>query len=102
MLQNDVLTLVSMTVTTDELLIQHETPTRRNVYCDASSISQAEYYEAAQTGLRPEYRFIILTAEYGGETLVEFHGLPLTVYRTYRRSTDYIELYTERRQGNGA
>lgn len=99
---NDILTLVKMTITTDALLIQRETPVRRAVFCDASSISQAEYFEAAQTGLKPEYRFIILAAEYEDETLVEFHGIPLTVYRTYRRSKDYIELYTERRQGNGA
>ena len=99
MLLNDTLTLISRAYYKDPYGIQRETETTKEIFCDASSIGATEFYEAAQTGLRPEYRFIVLDAEYSGETLVRFHGTDLNVYRTYRRSLDYIELYTSRRQG---
>lgn len=101
MLLNDTLQLLTKTITNDEYLIQREQLDGPTVFCDTSSVGASEFYEAAQTGLQPEYRFTILVAEYNGQTLVKYHGQILSVYRTYRRSNDYIELYTERRQGDG-
>lgn len=95
------LTLVSETWTKDAYGIQRKSETTQEIFCNVSSIGSGEYYTAAQTGLHPQYRFIVLAAEYNGQTLLRYKSEDLSVYRTYRRSMDYVELYTEKRQGNG-
>ena len=99
MLLNDQLTLIARTYSKDDYGIQRATETETTIFCDASSIGAGEFYEAAQTGLQPQLKFIVLNTEYDGQTLVRFRGQDLSVYRTYRRSRDYLELYTERKQG---
>lgn len=98
---DDQLTLITQTWQNDSYGIQRKTEQTQTVFCNASSIGSGEFYTAAQTGLQPQYRFIVLAAEYNGQTLLQYKGEDLSVYRTYRRSVDYVELYTEKRQGNG-
>lgn len=95
----DQLELITQTTTKDEYGIERSTRDFRKIFCDAASIGANEYYTAAQTGLRPALRFIVLFKEYAGETQLRYNSEILSVYRTYQRSLDYIELYTERRQG---
>ena len=37
--------------------------------------------------------------DYSGESVVEYNGGTYSVYRTYLRKTDIIELYVERKGG---
>ena len=38
--------------------------------------------------------------DYLGEKIIEYNGVQYTIYRTYNRSVDEIELYTELKKGN--
>ena len=94
----DVITLITQAITTDKYGNEVATETERTVYCEVDSISQTEFYAAANTELNPEYRFTIFFGDYQGEDLVLFNGARYSVYRTYRTGDD-LELYTERKIG---
>lgn len=94
----DVITLITQTITTDKYGNEVPTETERTVYCEVDSISQKEFYAAANTELNPEYKFTIFFGDYEGEDLVLFNGARYSVYRTYRTGDD-LELYTERKIG---
>ena len=94
----DVLTLITQTVTPDKNGIETITEAEKVVYCDVDSISQSEFYAAADTELNPEYRFTIFFGDYNGQHVVKFHGNRYAIYRTYRDG-DNLELYAERKIG---
>ena len=94
----DVLTLIAETVTTDDYGREEITETERTVFCETFSITQTEFYAAANTELSPEYRFDVFFGDYNGESVVEYQGNRYAVYRTYRNG-DYMELYAERKIG---
>ena len=73
--------------------------TKRDVFCQVDSISQNEFFEAGRNGLNPEFRFTMFQYDYQNEVLVEYKGDQYSVYRTYIRRDDNIELYVERKGG---
>ena len=94
----DELTLITQTITTDDYNVEVIAETERTVLCEVSSITQSEFFAAANTELQPELRFTVFFGDYAGESVVEFQGNRYAVYRTYR-SGDYMELYVERKIG---
>lgn len=94
----DVITLVTQTITTDKYGNEVAKETERTVFCEVDSISQTEFYAAANTELNPEYKFTIFFGDYEGEEVVVFNGARYSVYRTYRAG-DNLELYAERKIG---
>ena len=94
----DVITLVAQTITTDNYGNEVAKETEKTVFCEVDSISQTEFYAAANTELNPEYKFTIFFGDYEGEEVVVFNGARYSVYRTYRTG-DNLELYAERKIG---
>ena len=94
----DVILLIKQTLTADEYGREAVTETTKEIYCKVDSVSQSEFYSAANTNLKPEYRFTIFFGDYEGEDVCEYHGNRYAVYRTYR-SGDDLELYVERKVG---
>ncbi|AYB47129.1 phage head closure protein [Paenibacillus lautus] len=76
-------------------------PVRTPVYCQLRSVGRNEFYNAAVTGLRPEFIFIIHAYEYNGEQLVEFEDKKYRVLRTYSTSFEEIELSCEKVAADG-
>lgn len=97
--RSDVINLISMTRTQDEYGRWIATPTAKEVYCQVESVTRAEFFDAGRNGLNPEYRFTMFCGDYSGESVVEYNGNTYSVYRTYLRKTDIIELYVERKGG---
>ena len=97
---NGAVTLIKRTYTNDDYGIQRATTDTKTVFCNVESISSSEFFNASQEGLKPEYRFIIYSFEYSGESLVQYNGERLNVYRTFQRSKDLIELYTTKDAGS--
>ena len=95
---SDVLTLIALTITTDTYGIEETTDVRKDVFCEVDSISQSEFFAAANTEMNPEYKFTIFFGDYDGQSIVEFHGVRYAIYRTFR-SGDNMELYVERKIG---
>lgn len=94
----DVIKLIERTITTDAYGNEVAAETKKTVMCEVESISQSEFYAAANTELDPEYRFVVFFGDYSGEEIVEYDGARYSIYRTYRAS-DNLELYAERKIG---
>ena len=94
----DVLTLIAQTISTDQYGNEVATEVEKQVFCEVDSITQTEFYQAANTELNPEYKFTIFFGDYNGQPIVEYNGVRYAIYRTYR-ADDNLELYVERKIG---
>ena len=97
--RSDVLTLIGKTYRSDAFGIQKATETRRNVYCNVSSVTRTEWSEGGRLGLNPELRFTMFFYDYDNETIIEYNGERYSVYRTHRPRKDIIELYVTKDKG---
>ena len=95
----DVVNLIGQTFTKDNLGVETATETTRTVMCEVTSVSQAEFFAAANTELNPELRFTVFFGDYENESVIEYSNARYSIYRTYR-SGDYMELYAERKIGS--
>lgn len=95
---SDIITLIKQAITLDDYGREVATETEREIYCKVDSVSQTEFYAAANAELQPEYRFTVFFGDYEGEDVCEFRGVRYAIYRTYR-SGDNLELYVERKVG---
>ena len=87
--------------TQDGQKVQRPTQTRHRVFVNRNDLTRAEFFEAGRAGLDPEMRLDIFGPDYNGEQLIEYKGTVYSIYRTHARTTDVLELYVEKRQGNG-
>ena len=94
----DVLTLVAQTITTDQYGNEVAAEEETTVFCEVDSITQSEFYQAANTELNPEYKFTIFFGDYDGQPIVIYNGVRYSIYRSYRTGDD-LELYVERKIG---
>ena len=69
-----------------------ETKTETEVYAIKSSVSQTAFYQAAATGMRPEWIFIVRTDEYNSEPKLKYGTDEYTIIRTYERVDKMTEL----------
>ncbi len=94
----DVIKLVGYTVTLDELMQEVKTPIEKQVFANKRSVSQTEFFNGGQGGLRPQYQFMIRLSEYNDESELIFESKTYSIYRTYENGEN-IELYCELRVG---
>ncbi len=92
MLFRDVISLITVTTTENELGDTIEVSTERQVFADKQSVRQSEFYQAAATGLRPELMFVVRTIEYNGETRLKYNGKEYSIIRTYDKDGELTEL----------
>lgn len=81
-----------------EAINENETEST-NALAEVQSITQSEFATAGKKDIRPAHKFIIWNFEYSGQTELDYDGKRYTVYRTFKRNDDRIELYTEERSG---
>lgn len=94
---NDVIELGKSVIKTDEYCNQYKDYEFREVFADVRSVSQSEYYTAAQTGLKPNFKMVLADYyDYEDEETVRYNGQLYKVIRTYRNKTE-LELTVERR-----
>lgn len=99
--RSDVIELIGSTHTQDAYGVQKREETHREVFCQVQSVSRQEFFSAGAQGLRPALVFVMFEPDYKGEEIVDYNGVRYTIYRSYIRRDDMIELYAEKRQGNG-
>lgn len=100
MKKSDVAKLVSYSYLMNNYGIHERTETKRKVFVSVSSVGSSEWFEGSRNGLNPVYRFTMFSHDYEGEKVIEYAGTEYTIYRTYMKSVDEIELYSELRKGN--
>lgn len=97
--RSDIIELVYVTNTRDDYGVFRSTENKRTVFCKVESVTRAEYFEGGKNGLNPEFRITMFFGDYNGENTLVYNGVYYGVYRTYKASTDTIELYVERKGG---
>lgn len=101
MLFREVISLISITGTVNEIGNYIEAKSEREVFADKRSIRQNEFYQAAATGLRPEIMFVIRTIDYLGERKLSFNGKEYNIIRTYDKDNEMTELICQGIVGQG-
>lgn len=98
--RSNVVTLIKETYSSDSIGQMIATEVLRDVFCNVASVTQSEWFQGGQNGLRPEYRVTVFAPDYEGEKIVELNGVRYGVYRTYLRQDENLELYLERKTGS--
>lgn len=93
---NHLITLITITTTKDSIGQVVETETPREVLCEVKSISQTEFYQAAQTQLRPELKVIMDKEDYQKEVRLQYDDEDYKVIRRYKTDGNEIELTCEK------
>ena len=91
---DEVLTLIGISYTQDELLQPVENYTKRKVYANAFTVGRDEFSMAGQVGLRADLAFQVNSIDYSGEEAVEHSGQLYKVYRVAvsgDRTTIYLQ-----------
>lgn len=94
-----VLTLISKTFRVDGIQQRIAEEVRRDVFCNVRSVSQSEFYAAGAAGFKPQLLVTMFEPEYNGEDECELDGVKYSIYRTYARRNDDLELYLEKKVG---
>ena len=72
------------------------------VFAIVEPTGRDEFEAAGQFGMKAECKFTIWAFEYDEQTEVEYNNKTLTIYRTYERDDERVELYAAERAGNGS
>ncbi|HDR7363142.1 TPA: phage head closure protein [Bacillus toyonensis] len=97
---NDILVFPVVTTTKDELgQVEVSEDFTRQVFCEKKSVSQNEFFQAGQNGFKPKCVLIVYTLDYQEEQKVKYREKEHSIYRTYERDDEKIELYCEVKTG---
>lgn len=100
---DDMIALIRRETRRDEKGVEREyTASYHEVYCRVKSISRQEFFQAGEAGLTPTFLFEIHPRDYEGEDTATYRGETYSIYRTYEKSADVMELYVQREAGNHA
>lgn len=92
--------LIDKTYEPDEIGQMIPTEKKTEVFAYVRDISQSEFFNAGQNGLKPRKAFDVRVFEYGGQEDIEWEGQNYHVYRSYTNMVSgRVELYTEIRVG---
>ena len=72
---------------------------KKDVFAHVESVGQQEFFAAAQTGLKPQYKVTVWESDYDEQPIVIVSGKRYTVYRTYLRNDQKIEMYLSEKIG---
>ena len=97
--RSDIINLLTATKTQDQYGVWRETLASTQVFCSVESVTAQEFFEGGRNGLNPSYRMVMFSGDYNGESLLEYNGATYSIYRTYQRKDDMVELYVERKGG---
>lgn len=84
--------LIAITYTENDMGDIIESKTKTEVYAEKKSVNQSAFYQAAATGMRPEWIFVVRTDEYKSEPKLEYESEEYTIIRAYERKDKMTEL----------
>jgi SPP1 family predicted phage head-tail adaptor len=98
---NDVILFPVVTSQEDDLgqVVDGNEDFSRQVFCEKKSVSADEFFKAGQNGLKAKYVFIVHLNDYQEETKVKYNEKVYSIYRTYERKDEKVELYCEVKAG---
>ena len=94
---NDVIEIGKYEIVEDKYGNQNKEYVFKEVFAEVKSVSQSEYYTAAQSGFKPVYRMILADYyDYDEEDNVLYGGVLYHIIRTYRNGLQ-LELTVEKK-----
>lgn len=90
MRHNQVIKLVAVTITADDIGNQVETLTEREVFANEYSVSSSEFYNAAAAGIRASKAYEIYAAEYQDEDRFKVGTVTHRIVRTQGKGEKLI------------
>lgn len=97
---NDILLFPVITITKDELgQVEEGEVFSRQVFCKKKSVPQSEFFQAGQSNIKASHILIVHVWDYQGERKVKYRDKEYSIYRTYERDDEKIELYCEVKAG---
>ncbi|MFJ8268529.1 phage head closure protein [Peribacillus asahii] len=97
---NDILYLPIISTVEDELgQVEEVEDFSRQVFCEKKSIPQNEFFQAGQSGIKASCVLVVSLFDYQEETKAKYREKIYSVYRTYERPDERIELYCEVKAG---
>ena len=94
---NDVIELGKPAVVEDDYGNQSKEYIFKEVFAEVKSVSQSEYYTAAQSGFKPAFKMILADYyDYDEEDTVLYGGVLYHIIRTYRNGLQ-LELTVEKK-----
>lgn len=92
--------LISITTEQDNIGQFIKSKKERTIFCSKMSITRAEFNSAGNLGHKPNVMFIVDGDEYSKEHYLEFEGTQYSIYKTFQRADNFIELYCEVKSGD--
>ena len=97
---DDSVKLIARTMTgKDSRMNPIYTETVSETYAVSEPVSRSEFFAVGQIGIDPQYLLIINPAEYSGEKIAEYKGKKMSIYRTYERNENELEIYLQKAEG---
>ena len=97
---NDILFFPVVTTIEDDLgQVEEKEDFTRQVFCQKKSVPQSEFFQAGQSGIKAACVLIVYTLDYQEEQKVKYRKEEYSIYRTYERDDEKIELYCEVKAG---
>lgn len=97
---NDILFFPIVTTVEDDLGQREEKEIYSNrVFCEKRPVAQTEFYQAGQAGIKPSRLLLVSVFDYSSQEKLMYNGKEYSVYRTYERPDDKVELYCEVQAG---
>ena len=94
---NDVISLLTITQTVNEIGDTVESITKKEVFAAVRSAGMKETYEALNVGLKPEMVFVLADYyDYDDQEHIEYNSIRYKVLRTYRKATNELEIVVTR------
>lgn len=98
---NDILFFPAITTVKDELgQVEEIRDFTRQVFCKKKSVPQSEFFQAGQSGIKSACVLIVYVLDYQEEQKVKYREKEYSIYRTYERDDEKIELYCEVKAGD--
>lgn len=94
---NDICILIKEDFKADDIGNQIAVTTEAEIFCGEMAITEREFYDAAQAGIRPETAIIVNSMDYEGQLKVSLKGITYSVIRRYPRIDEFTELYLQRK-----
>lgn len=97
--RSDVIQLVVVRYSEDDIGQRIPAETARNVFCSIASVSASEWFEAGRAGMQAALKVTVFEPDYRGEQIAVVGGVRYGIYRTYRAKNETLELYLEAKAG---
>ncbi len=90
---NDVITLVAIVETENEVGDLTQAETKTEVFAEVRSIGMKEKYESLAVGLKPELTFVLADYyDYDNQEFIDYNSIRYRVFRTYMKRTHELEI----------